>query len=98
MLKCIFILSIDEKIFVLCSFVELNEFFFECMFNIRERGREEKEEEWVGDEIDAMMDNILFFFSPSRERKFVGRKKKRTLNTNFNVVFICTFLSAINTI
>jgi hypothetical protein len=31
------------------------------MFNIREKERKRKEK-WVGDEIDAMTDNILFFF------------------------------------
>jgi len=45
------------------------------MFNIRERGREEKEEEWVGDEIDAMMDNILFFSPPLGKESSLDEKK-----------------------
>ncbi len=72
MLNSIFILWIDGK----KMFVELNEFFFKCMFNIGERESEKEEEKWVGDEIDAMKDNILFFLFSLEKEKFVERRKK----------------------
>jgi hypothetical protein len=64
-----YLVRIDEKIFVLFSlaiytlstFVQLNE-FFECVQRTghSEREREKREgEKWVGEEIDAMTDNIL---------------------------------------
>jgi len=61
------------------------------MFNIGERESEKEEEKWVGDEIDAMKDNILFFSSLWRKKNSLNEEKKRTLDANFNVVFICTF-------
>jgi hypothetical protein len=46
------------------------------MFNIGERESEKEEEKWVGDEIDAMKDNILFFLFSLEKEKFVERRKK----------------------
>jgi hypothetical protein len=45
----------------------------------------------VGDEIDAMTDNILSTLFSSREREFVGKeitkKKGRTLDAKFSTLF-----------
>jgi hypothetical protein len=50
----------------------------------------------VGDEIDAMTDNILSTLFSSREREFVGKeitKKRENVRCEiFNVVFICTLM------
>jgi hypothetical protein len=45
------------------------------MFNIKRGEREEKEKEWVGDEIDATMDNIPFFSPPLGKESSLDEKK-----------------------
>jgi len=57
------------------------------MFNIGERESEKEEEKWVGDEIDAMKDNILFFLFSLEKEKFVERRKK----TNVRCELQCCF-------
>jgi hypothetical protein len=58
---------------------------------VQYKRKRERKEKWVGDEIDAMMDNILFLLFLSEKKVRWTKKKKRTFNANFNVVFICTF-------